>query len=468
MFTNTSVLRRIIHLAVLVLLVGLFLFGNNTSFLAAEALVTGKAVNVRSGPGLGYAKKALVFKGTAVQALATKGDWTEIKLADGKKGWVKSEYIVVKKTALSPNPKQMAKDKHVEITGKVVCLRQGPGTNYPVCEKVKKGEKLPFLEQSNGWFKVKTANGIAYVAGWLARMIEVPVAQAATIGTLPVENSENQSSANWKEQAPAFLENAPSEFTPDTQNPSTPEKQDQASSESTSPVQAGQETGMTVSESEKGEITIVLDAGHGGYDPGAIGPTGLMEKQVNLSLALKTQSILEQKGYKVFLTRFDDRYLSLAERVNYVQQVNPDLFLSLHCNGATRRDKRGVSVYFDSSAISEEPLLLVRREKLARIIQTNLVSSTGLPDLGIQRSGFYVLRQTSVPAVLVETAFITNPEEEVLLGDPSFQDMVCHGLTRGIVEYLSQAYPQNSPSVHQESVSPDYMSLDRPASDGIQ
>jgi N-acetylmuramoyl-L-alanine amidase len=181
---------------------------------------------------------------------------------------------------------------------------------------------------------------------------------------------------------------------------------------------------------------IVLDPGHGGSDPGAIGKSGLREEDVNLAVALKAAEILQEQGVKVVLTRTSDTYVELRARAEMANSYGAAVFVSIHCNASLKLDVGGTATYTfarDSLAYQQE-----ERLRLARLLQEELVAALGLRDLGVFQENFAVLRYTQMPAALVEIAFISNPSEEQLLADPGFRERAAAAIARGIVRFLTE------------------------------
>lgn len=187
--------------------------------------------------------------------------------------------------------------------------------------------------------------------------------------------------------------------------------------------------------------TIVLDPGHGGTDSGAIGPHGLAEKDVTLAISLDVARLLRNSGAKVIMTRAEDIDVfgpnasdrdELQARVDvgrFTSDMN--IFVSIHCNAFSNPEAKGTGTYY--FAHSEADALL------AQCIQDEMVAETGLRDRGINAARFYVLRNAAVPATLVETAFITNPREERMLGDEIYQHKMALAICRGISKFFAAA-----------------------------
>lgn len=216
---------------------------------------------------------------------------------------------------------------------------------------------------------------------------------------------------------------------------------------------------------------VVIDAGHGGHDTGAIGPSGVQEKQVALAISLKLKARLERAGLEVLLTRDDDTYLRLEERTHYANQKKGDLFISVHCNAAPRKSLRGVETYTLNTSGDRYAIRLAAREnassekgvsdlqyiladlatkantedsdRLAEGVQRSLVKglkskNPGVRDLGHKEALFFVLLGAKMPAILVETAFLSNPEEEKLLASKDYQDQVAEAIADGVQGFLDE------------------------------
>ncbi len=193
---------------------------------------------------------------------------------------------------------------------------------------------------------------------------------------------------------------------------------------------AGEEVTLTLRRPEPGGRLVALDPGHGGSDPGAIGPTGLREKDVNLAIATCLARLLESSGVRVLLTRSGDEEVGLQERAARANAAGADVFVSIHANASVNPATGGTSTYTYTAREKEARLFL------ARLVQEELVAATGLRNIGVLEEGFAVLKYTQIPAVLVEVAFISNPAEERLLADPGFQERVAAALARALERFF--------------------------------
>ena len=219
---------------------------------------------------------------------------------------------------------------------------------------------------------------------------------------------------------------------------------------------------------------VVIDPGHGGEAPGAVGKKGTLEKSVVLAIALKLRDLLNQReGYRAFLTRDGDYYVSFKKRLMIVREYGADLFVSIHADAARNRVASGSSVYCLSTgaASSEAAKILANNENLADVVggvangegndasdpiildmfQTHTINQSRtfgtllLRELGaanhlkfatVQEAPFRVLKLPEVPSILIETAYISNAKEEKLLRSDRFQKRIAEGVARSVVEFL--------------------------------
>ncbi|MEC9488676.1 MAG: N-acetylmuramoyl-L-alanine amidase, partial [Halanaerobium sp.] len=188
---------------------------------------------------------------------------------------------------------------------------------------------------------------------------------------------------------------------------------------------------LTIPTSRLGGRVVVIDPGHGGVDPGAIGTNGLLEKDVNLAVAEELRRLLIQAGTRVYMTREDDSYPSFPRRVGLANDREADIFVSIHCNSFTEDIPEGTETYVARSSNGNSHLL-------AELVQSELAGELRLLDRGVKPANFYVLLNTKMPAILVELAFISNPQEEALLKKAQFLDSAAAAIYRGINRYFSR------------------------------
>ena len=186
----------------------------------------------------------------------------------------------------------------------------------------------------------------------------------------------------------------------------------------------------------KGKI-ITLDPGHGGSDPGAIGASGLKEKQITLEIGMRLKELLEKEGAKVYMTRTTDKDVysanasdraELQARVNVAEKNNSDLFISLHINSSVNKNVGGFSSYYYPKTDYDL--------KIAQAIQNKFAKNFGVDNLGVRQANFYVVKRCSMPATLLEMCFISNPKEEKLMKGKWFQKKTARLIVEGVKDYF--------------------------------
>jgi len=216
---------------------------------------------------------------------------------------------------------------------------------------------------------------------------------------------------------------------------------------------------------------IVIDPGHGGHDTGTIGPTGLMEKDLCLDVALRLGKIIEQRlpGADVIYTRSDDTFVPLEERTNIANQAKADLFISIHANSSRDSGARGIETYYLNLKGSAEAMEVAARENataqegvhnleslVKKIAQTEKIDESkefaqdiqdslanriqknakNIKNRGVRKAPFVVLIGADMPSILTEISFLSNPADEKLLKQPEQRQRLAEGLFQGISSYL--------------------------------
>ena len=179
-----------------------------------------------------------------------------------------------------------------------------------------------------------------------------------------------------------------------------------------------------------GKYKVVIDPGHGGSDPGAVGINGLRETDIVLEISKNVSEFLTKKGVKTILTRTYERTLDLQPRVDKANQLKADAFVSIHANATRgkRKEVNGLETYYYTG---------YKGYSLAKNIHKQLlITSSQSPDRGVRRSRFYVIRKTSMPAALVEIGFVTGIYDADLLRQKGYRDKIAFAIANGILNYL--------------------------------
>jgi len=176
-----------------------------------------------------------------------------------------------------------------------------------------------------------------------------------------------------------------------------------------------------------GKKLVVIDAGHGDHDPGAIGATKKREKDFNLAMALKVEKLLaNEPNIDVVLTRSTDKFLELKDRAKLANDLKADVFISIHANSGPSAATGTETYYYDQSD-----------KALATALHKEIVKAMGLKDRGVRYGNFHVIRETKMPGALLEVGFMSNKTDESKLFDPATQDRVAEAIVRGIKNYLN-------------------------------
>ncbi len=416
--------------------------GTTTKTPERIATVKGSTVNLRSGPSTSYAVAGKTVKGEQVQVLEGKQDWLKVRLANGSVGWVASWLVtqkvqVVKVEETTPKPDQ---------------------NNIPVAEPVSNTNVLPNLidynietaTESKVWINGQEALDYETSEQQEPHRLVVKLKNASMLGNTRenILNSQGLlkvTANNVEGIKPAVvltLELEPGvkwvakpgettktllltkEVTPDNnssgagQEPNTPNEQGTSST----------------------TRTVTIDAGHGGIDPGAVGPSKLQEKDVVFDISMRLGQKLEAAGYRVVYTRQDDTKISLTRRPAIAAENNSDIFISVHANSSENPLTHGTSTYY--YAPESDPVLSAQaseRRRLAELVQQKMVAAVGRKDLGIFQANFAVLRGTTMPSILAEVAYICNLEEEALLAQENIRDKFATAIFEGVFQYFQES-----------------------------
>ena len=191
---------------------------------------------------------------------------------------------------------------------------------------------------------------------------------------------------------------------------------------------------------------VYLDAGHGGYDPGA-SYFGISEKSLTLAIQSRVKGKLESEGYQVVTTRTSDTYVDLTDRSRAANASESDIFVSIHINASGSSAAQGIETYYYqpfaeypsriNATYHANPTRLSMSDTLANAIQSSLINATGAQNQGVKRQTFAVLRETTAPAVLLELGFLSNPQEAARLNTYAYQETLANAIVAGIKRYYS-------------------------------
>lgn len=435
-----------------------------------EAVSNG--INVRTGPSLSFPVVTSIKKQEFYPILENNGEWIQIQLNPQTVGWVASWVVVTSHQEVKPSQAASADvSRSVAITANILNLRSGPNTSSTILDKLTKGQVVNLLKIQDGWYQVKTNQHTGWIASEYAQQ---------------TDTNSNTSSEQQKENPPV---NDSTTAPPDgqTSQPGSPE----SSPISQAPHVVIPKTGINIrsgpgtsynilmsvnqgdtftiinthgdwfeialADSKKGFVagwvvqavgidnvennrsiagllkgkTIVIDPGHGGIDVGAIGSHfKTLEKELCLSTSLLLESKLKAAGSNVIMTRNTDIFLSLPQRVALSTKHKADAFISVHYNTNHSSSVNGTIVYHYNAKGNDV--------KLAKLVQQEIVQKNGLKDLGARQGNFYVLRENPQLSILVEAAFLSNYNDELVSRNRTFQDKVAEGIFQGVLKYFNE------------------------------
>lgn len=194
---------------------------------------------------------------------------------------------------------------------------------------------------------------------------------------------------------------------------------------------------VTSDEIETVKKVVVIDAGHGGSDPGKIGVSGALEKDINLEIAKRIKILLEEKGISVFMTRETDEMLceealennrkraDMAKRVELINEISPDMVISIHQNSYTDPEVSGAQVFYYSESEEGARMAAMMQKALTEIDNENTRKEKA-------NDNYYLLKRTKAPTIIVECGFLSNPKEAAKLVEEEYQDMISNAIVKGI------------------------------------
>lgn len=450
-----------------------------------QVMVRGSYVNIRPGPGVEYNPPLeVVQKGTILPILGTVPGWYQVKLADNRLGWINADLvdILANPPSTGGNGRQEDTEKRLEnyvavIGSNPIAILAGAGSVYRQVGVAPAGSQLKVKEEQQGWLKVELEGGLT---GWVpASLVTLKPLESVSLLITGIEvKTVPEGIQLWVQGTKAFNYNTLRLYNPErivwdiagaTLNLPIDKREIEVGKNGLARIRVSQYTEDTVrivaditsslkfrataAPEDRGRIfslyipslknsRIVLDPGHGtdpqGSDPGAIGPMGVKEKDVNLAIALKLADLLRAEGAQVYLTRSGENTpYTLVERARYANTLGADVFISIHSNASLNPEVGGTATYIYAPPDIELGQQREERLRLARSIQEALVAALGRRNIGVLEANFAVLRYTNMPSVLVEVAFISNPEEEQLLNTPAFQARAASGIFQGLKRYFN-------------------------------
>ncbi|MCC5894811.1 MAG: N-acetylmuramoyl-L-alanine amidase [Alkalibacterium sp.] len=440
--TDTAIHKHISKRTFIFIVIALLaLLTGSLVAIANENKVTVLAtqLNVRYGPGLSHEVLTQVQEDDQLQILGEENQWYKVRLSNNHIGWVAS--WLVENEEVSVDNRVMGR-----ITGADVNIRQFSSTDSPAIGTVHSGEDYQILYTENDWVQILFNNRVAWIhSNYIER----------TDGTVSAEASQ---SSNFRIRLGMGPTNVRENPTTDSAIVTTidevtefevrEEIDDWYGIELADGSQAFVASWLTetvdatidIVETAQGndtsshyatslaEATIVIDAGHGGYDPGAVARTGFTEKEVALNTSLILADSLRQAGANVIMTRDDDTFISLNDRVYYAHRAKADAFISIHYDAVeVPNTMSGTTTYYYSEAERE----------LADSINQSLTEQGPLKNNGVRHGNFFVLRNNGQASVLLELGYLDNDYDITVVNTQSYQRTIADAIYNGLSNYFS-------------------------------
>lgn len=392
------------------------------------AVVNGSNVNVRGGPGTTHEVVSKVSRGQRLGVLERTGDWYKVKLDGGVVGWIAGWLVNTETAEASPAPGDppVVTDDTDQSSGQ-------KDNGQPA--EASKLEKIAAIEEDGHTIVSISSTGPLNYDMFLIKNPNRLVLDFKNIepGDLPEEINIGT------EVVPlirtGWFSKEPPVFRVVFDLNGTVVSLDKLSEDR-------KQLNLDIFIPKAGNYlqgrVIALDPGHGGSDPGAKGPSGLQEKDINLDISLKLAEILKGKGAKVVLTRSDDTFVDLYERNAIAERNGAEVFLSIHNNANSNPGISGTSTYLRRDTGDVAPgVNQADNQRLAGAIQSELLRALERRSLGVLQANFVVLRVSHVPSALAEIAFISNSEEEQMLRQESIRQKIAEALANALNNYFS-------------------------------
>lgn len=429
----------------ILLIMGLFIL-LFTSFVALanenKVTVLASTLNVRYGPGLSHEILTQVHDKDQLNVLGEENEWYKVRLESDQIGWVASWLVENEEVSLD-------NQLYGRVTSPEVNVRQFSTTDSDILGTVKQGEEFPILYRENDWVQILFNQRVAWLHSDLIAVIDQPTELAVSENAEPSQRirlGSNPTNIRYEPTTDAEILTIIS----NTEEFDVLGEEDEwyeielnngsrgyvaswvtetISGETVSAVEATPDSTAQHYATTLAEATIVIDPGHGGYDPGAVASSGFTEKEVTLNTSLLLADRLKQAGVNVILTRSTDEHITLNDRVYYAHQANADAFISLHYDSVEEANSMsGTTTYYYSD--NEQPL--------AEAINTQLSQDISLTNNGVRHGNYQVLRTNSQPSVLLELGYLNNDHDITVVNTHAYQSTVADAIFKALDQYFSQ------------------------------
>ncbi|TRZ37459.1 N-acetylmuramoyl-L-alanine amidase [Niallia circulans] len=406
----------------------------------SSGTITEGGIRLRKGPGTDYQVITTLSKEMTVTILSNDGNWTKIQSPSGT-GWVNSEYI---SSATTQAPDEVSQDDTTAVVSENnINVRDTASLNGEVIGKLAEGTVIHIVAENGDWVKIQFSGN----TGWVYKSLlqeegEVESTSSTSNQTIDTSvtilhdgtNIRSDASANAsvllvaaKGQSYQATEEVGDWYkieldSGDTGYVANWIVQEAASGQAST-------TEQKSNRDETGDLkgkTIVIDPGHGGKDSGTIGAIGTLEKTLTIRTANLLADKLRAAGSNVIITRQNDIFITLQDRVDISNLNRADAFISIHYDSIKDSSVRGMTSYYYSSS----------QKELANVLHESIIESTELKDRGVRQNNYFVLRGNQQPATLLELGYLSNKNEEQLVSSQKYQETVSAAIYKGLENYF--------------------------------
>ncbi|WP_404404974.1 N-acetylmuramoyl-L-alanine amidase [Jeotgalibacillus malaysiensis] len=398
-----------------------------TEPVIAKLVVKENNLNVRSGPGTSHGILGKVNNGDRMNVYSLSGDWAKVDF-NGKQAYVHKYYVTFLDTlgnALG-SPTDTAR-----VTGAYeLNVRSGPSSSATVIGKIRNGTTITLFGGTGDWMRVEYNGMPAFVhKGYITINVPTPEPATSLSGKATVASLNVRAGAGVSHPIVTTLKQGDRV---DVQAISGYWAQIKTSSGHVGFVNKTYLKLINNSGNILKDRIIVLDAGHGASDPGAVS-NGYTEKAINLEVSRRVEAKLKAAGANVKMTRTGDTFPSLQDRVDFAYKNYGEIFVSIHANAIGSSTVSGAETFYDVQYNDNT----TESYHLANEVQKEIVARAGMRDRGVKTEAFYVLRNQNIPAILVELGFMTNPADLAKLTSSRYMEIYAEAVYQGIVDYYS-------------------------------
>ncbi len=398
--------------------------GKDPSFTIEDtetATILGEVVNVREKPGASYPIITQLKKGETYPVIEEKDDWYEIELKSGETGWI-AGWLASKKAGKVKPSKGIIAVQNLNV-------RSEPSTESNILGKLEEGDKVKVIEENNGWSKIPFESGTAWVSSEYIKVAQDKAKREPANVMVLHDDSKIRKKPDIESSIVGQAYAGEVYEVIDQKNDWVEVK--------TSKGKKGYIASWIVSMTDRpasqrrpgkgisGKL-IVIDAGHGGHDQGAAGTNGTLEKDLTLKTAKMLKKKLEKADAHVVLTRTGDKYVPLYDRTNKAAENRADAFISLHYDSIDDSSASGHTTYYYHSY----------ERRLADTLHSHLSESIQLKDRGSQFGNYYVMRENTQPAILLELGYLSNGDEEKIIKTEKYRKKVIEAIVEGLNDYF--------------------------------